>query len=160
MKTINWKALLISLGISLGAGALAGILTSDSMETYGSLYQPPLAPPGWLFPIVWTILFILMGIAAYLIYESDVGEERKRAALRIYGIQLLVNVGWSVIFFRWDAYLLAFAWLLLLWYLIYMTIDQFKEINEIAGKLLLPYILWVTFAGYLNLAIALYYFQN
>lgn len=157
MKKINWKVLLVSLAISLGAGILSSLLSGNSMGEYQELYQPPLAPPGWLFPIVWTILFILMGTAAYLVYESDAGEEDKRAALTVYGVQLLVNVGWSIIFFRLDAYLLAFAWLLLLWYLIYRTIRLFWVIDTTAGGILLPYIVWVTFAGYLNLAIAIYY---
>ena len=157
MKNINWKSLLISIAISLGAGVLSAVLSGNSMEQYEQLYKPPLSPPGWLFPIVWTILFILMGIAAYLVYKSETEGERKRAALTVYAGQLLVNVGWSIIFFGGEAYLVAFAWLVLLWFLIYRTIRHFWEIDRTAGILLLPYILWVTFAGYLNLAIALYY---
>lgn len=157
MKQINWKTLLVSLAVSLGAGALAGALTADSMAKYEELYKPPLAPPGWAFPVVWTILFILMGIAAYLVYEADANEEEKKSALLVYGIQLLANVGWSIIFFRFDAYILAFGWLLLLWFLIYRTLRRFYEIEALAGILLVPYLAWVTFAGYLNLAIALYY---
>lgn len=150
---IQWGKLIISLAVSLGTGALAAVLTSDSMQQYQNMYRPPLAPPGWVFPIVWTILFILMGIAAYLIWVSDSPD--KKQALTIYLVQLLANFGWSIIFFRFNAYLVAFAWLLLLWYLIYLTRKQFKEINRTAGLLLLPYLLWVTFAGYLNLAIAI-----
>lgn len=158
MGKINWKALLISLAISLGTGIIGGILTANSMQQYETLYRPPLAPPGWVFPVVWTILFLLMGIASYLVYVSDADDSEKQAALRIYGIQLLVNIGWSVIFFRFEAYFLAFAWLLLLWYLIYITTKRFYDINKVAGFLMVPYLLWVTFAGYLNLSIALYYF--
>ena len=99
MNRINWKALLGSLALSLGAGVLATLLTSDSMQQYSEMYNPPLAPPGWVFPVVWTILYILMGVAAYLIYVSDAEAEQKRSALRLYGIQLLVNIGWSIIFF-------------------------------------------------------------
>lgn len=154
MKQFQWKPLIVSLLISLGAGALAGILTSDSMNRYMQMYKPPLAPPGFIFPIVWTILFILMGIAAYLIYLSPSAE--KRPALIVYLIQLVVNVLWSVIFFQFDAYLLAFVWLVFLWYLIYTTINQFYPINKAAAILMLPYLLWVTFAGYLNLAIAVH----
>ena len=153
MKKSNGTLLLASLAISLGAGALSRILTSGSMEQYETLYKPPLAPPGWLFPIVWTILFILMGIAAYLVARQ--GGEGSREALALYLIQLLANVAWSVIFFRFEAYLLAFAWLLLLWYLILITIQHFAPISRTAALLMLPYLLWVTFAGYLNLAIAL-----
>ena len=96
-----------------------------------------------------------MGIAAYLVYVAETEKEQKRQALLVYGVQLLVNIGWSVIFFGFNAYLLAFAWLLLLWYLIYRIIRRFYEIDKTAGILLIPYIVWVTFAGYLNLAIAI-----
>lgn len=152
---MNWKALLISLAISLGVGALSALVTSDSMMQYDNMYKPPLSPPAWLFPIVWTILFTLMGIAAYLIYVSETEKEKKSAALRIYAIQLAINALWTIIFFNLEAYILAFAWLLLLWYLIFLTIKAFNEINTTAARLLIPYLLWVTFAGYLTLAIAL-----
>lgn len=156
LKRINWKTLLISIAISLGVGIVASLLTSDSMQQYESMmYRPLLAPPGWLFPVVWTILYILMGNSAYLIYEPDSEESEKRMALRVYAAQLIANGLWTIIFFRLNAYLLAFAWLLLLWYLIYVTIRRFAPINKLAARLLLPYIVWVTFAGYLNLAIAL-----
>lgn len=156
MKTINWKSLLVSLAISLGAGILGNIVGGNRNGQYEQLYQPPLAPPGWVFPIVWTILFILMGIAAYLIYESDSPE--KKEALGIYAAQLIANIGWSLIFFGLDAYLLAFAWILLLWYLIFLTWQSFRKINKTAGWLLVPYLAWVTFATYLNLAIAIHYY--
>lgn len=156
MKTINWKSLLVSLAISLGAGVLGNIVGGNRDGQYEQLYQPSLAPPGWVFPIVWTILFILMGIAAYLIYESDSPE--KKEALGIYAAQLIANIGWSLIFFGLDAYLLAFAWILLLWYLIFLTWQSFRKINKTAGWLLVPYLAWVTFATYLNLAIAIHYY--
>ena len=151
------KALIISLAISLGTGAFSALITSGSMEQYGQLYQPPLAPPGIVFPIVWTILFTLMGIAAYFVYRSSANSEQKEQALKLYAVQLAANVLWSVIFFNFNAYLLAFAWLLLLWYLIFLTTKAFFAIDETAGKLMIPYLLWVTFAGYLNLAIAIHY---
>lgn len=157
VKQLNWKALFTSIAISLGAGFIGSIVSRDSMEQYKSIYKPPLSPPSWVFPIVWTILFVLMGIAAYLIYMSE--SEEKNQALKLYVVQLILNVGWSVIFFRWQAYLAAFFWLLLLWYFIWLTTKQFYQINEIAGKLMFPYLLWVTFAGYLNLAIAIHSFS-
>lgn len=159
MKQINWKTLITSLVISLGTGALSALITSDSMQIYKELYKPPLAPPGWLFPIVWTILYLLMGIAAYMVYESDADYEVKKSALTSYALQLIVNAGWSVIFFNLGAYLLAFAWLVLLWILILITIRKFYDVHKQAGILMLPYLLWVTFAGYLNLAIAVYYYH-
>ena len=152
---IKPKPLFISLLISLGTGAISALLTPNVSEQYQTLYQPPLAPPGWLFPIVWTILFILMGVAAYLVYMSDSPD--KDTALRLYLIQLVVNVGWSVIFFILNAYLLAFTWLLLLFFLVYLTTKEFYKINKTAGYLLIPYLLWIIYAGYINLAIAVYY---
>lgn len=155
MKNIHWKPLLISLLISLGTGAVSGILSGNMMGKYETLYKPPLSPPGWVFPVVWTILYILMGIAAYLIYES--GSPDTEVALKLYIAQLAVNAGWSVIFFRFGLYLLAFTWLLLLWYLVLLTIQHFKKINPLAGKLLIPYLIWLTFAAYLSLAIVIHY---
>lgn len=153
---IKWKPLIISLLISLGTGILSGIVVYNSMDQYETLYQPPLAPPGWVFPIVWTILFTLMGIAAYRIYISN--STKRTEALKLYGMQLIVNAGWSIIFFGFQSYFIAFICLLLLWYLILSTLVQFYKIDKPAGILFIPYLLWVTFAGYLNLAIAFYYF--
>lgn len=152
---IQWKALIVSLAVSLGTGLLSVLLTPNVQEDYAQLYRPPLAPPGWVFPVVWTILFVLMGIAAYLVYVS--GSPQSTSALKLYFVQLLFNLGWSVLFFRWNAYLPAFLWLLILWYLVYMLIRQFGAISSLAGKLLIPYLIWLTFAAYLNLAIALHY---
>ena len=152
---VKWKELIVSIAISLGVGALSGYLTKDSMSLYQELVKPPLTPPGWIFPVVWTILFVLMGISAYLIYVSD--SKDKNQALQIYAIQLMLNFIWSLAFFNMQAYLLAFVILILLWISIIAMIKSFYEINPLAGKLQVPYLLWVTFAGYLNLAI---YFLN
>ena len=146
---INWKQLLISIGISLGIGALAGFLTQNSMEVYSELQRPALSPPGWLFPIVWTILYLLMGISAYLIYDSH--SPNKEKALTIYVWQLFFNFLWSIVFFNLQNILLAFIVLIILWLLIVAMIKSFKEINPLAAWLQIPYLLWVTFAGYLNL---------
>ncbi len=155
MSKIQIKPLVISLLISNGAGALGAILTADSMQQYSNLYRPPFSPPGWVFPVVWTILFMLMGIAAYLIYISESPD--KWVGLKLYFIQLLLNVSWSFIFFRLNAYQLAFAWLLLLWYVVFLTTKEFYKVDTRAGKLMIPYLIWLTFAAYLNLAIALHY---
>ena len=155
MKTkIQWKPLLVSVAISLGVGILSSLFTPNIAGEYAAIPDPPLAPPAWLFPVVWTILYILMGIAAYLIWESAPGEE-KRSALLYYGAQLVINFFWPLIFFRMDAYVTAFFWLLLLWYLVFVTFQKFYAINPTAGKLLIPYLVWLTFAGYLNLYIAI-----
>jgi len=150
---VKWKELIVSIAISLGVGALSGYLTKNSMSLYQELVKPQLTPPGWIFPIVWTILFALMGISAYLIYVSD--SKEKNQALQIYAIQLMLNFIWSLAFFNMQAYLLAFVILILLWISIIAMIKVFYEINPLAGKIQVPYLLWVTFAGYLNLAIYL-----
>lgn len=155
MKTkIKWKALLVSVAIALGAGLLSSFLAPDIPEQYAELYKPPLAPPGKFFPVIWTILYILMGIAAYLIYENPAGDAR-RDALLCYGMQLVVNLLWPVIFFRFHAYVTAFFWLILLWYLVFVTFRKFTALNQTAGNLLIPYLVWLTFAGYLNIVTAI-----
>lgn len=148
---IQWKRLLVYLAIPLGVGALAGILTKDSMMQFSLLNRPPLSPPGWLFPVVWTVLFLLIGYASYLVSRSD--SVQKRPALILYAIQLIVNFFWSIFFFNFEWYLFSFFWLVLLWVLILLTIRAFWRISPTAAILLIPYLLWVTFAGYLNLAI-------
>ena len=152
---INIKTLAISIAISLGAGLLSVFLTGGSIRQYADMYKPPLAPPGWVFPIVWTILYILMGIAAWRVFESQ-GADR-RLAISLYGNQLLLNIVWPLLFFNLQIYFFAFAWLLLLWLMIYLTMRQFAMLDQKAGTLLIPYLVWVTFAGYLNLAIAIHY---
>ncbi len=132
---------------------MSAYITGDSVNSYQDLVKPPLSPPAIVFPIVWTILYALMGIASYIIYQSD--SPLKRSALLVYGISLVVNLLWSPIFFNYELYLISFIWLLLLWVLIIITIALFSRINKTAAKLMIPYLLWVTFAGYLNLSIYL-----
>ena len=151
---INWKKLLICIAIPLLVGGLAALLTQNSMETFESVNKPPLSPPGWLFPVVWTVLYVLMGIASYLVLESG-KPARSKTALTVYGVQLFFNFFWSIIFFNLEAYLLAFVWLVILFVLILLTAFLFYRITKPAGYLLIPYILWVAFAGYLNLFIYL-----
>lgn len=155
LGTVNVRTLAISIAISLGAGILSAFLTGGSMRQYADMYKPPLSPPGWVFPIVWTILYILMGIAAWRVYESQGAD--KRLAISLYGNQLLLNIVWPLLFFNLKIYFFAFAWLLLLWLMIYLTMRQFAMLDQRAGTLLIPYLVWVTFAGYLNLAIAIHY---
>ena len=150
---IKWKELIISILIPLAVGGLSALLTKDSMSTFEAVTKPPLSPPGWLFPVVWTLLYTLMGIASYLVYTS--GSPQKKEALLFYAAQLAVNFFWSIIFFNLNAYLFAFIWLLLLWVLVLITLIKFYRINENAGLLLIPYLTWVTFAGYLNFGIFL-----
>ena len=151
---IEWRKLIISILIPLFVGGLSALITKDSMAQFDTIDKPPLSPPGWLFPVVWTILFILMGIASYLVWNAG-KPYRAKTALAVYGIQLAFNFFWSIIFFNLNAYLFAFLWLIVLWLLIILTAFLFYRISKPAGFLLIPYILWVTFAGYLNFAIFL-----
>lgn len=149
---IQWKKLITCIAIPLAVGGLSALLTRDSMDAFATINKPVLSPPGWLFPVVWTILYILMGIASYLVLTS---EKSNSAALAVYSIQLLVNFCWSILFFNLERYLLAFLWLVLLWLLIVKMTRLFYRISKPAGYLMIPYLLWVTFAGYLNFAIYL-----
>ena len=150
---IQWKRLLLCLAVPLAVGGLAALLTKDAMAQFALVRKPPLSPPGWLFPVVWTILYLLMGYASYLVSRS--GKPQKCSTLILYGAQLFVNFFWSIFFFRLEAYWFSFFWLLLLWLLIFLTIRAFRPHSETAAALMLPYLAWVTFAGYLNLGIAL-----
>ena len=152
---INYKTLILCIAIPLAVGGLAGLLTSNSMETFAMLNKPALSPPGFLFPIVWTILHVLMGIASYLVVTSNATPKQILSALTYYGIQLAINFFWSIFFFNFEWYLFSFLWLLFLWVMIVNTIISFYEISELSAYLLVPYLLWVTFAGYLNLSIYL-----
>lgn len=151
---LDWKKLLIALAVPLAVGGLAALL-SGGMEDYESYVQPPLSPPGWVFPVVWTVLYLLMGYASYLVWTSDAEQSEKRKALLLYGLQLLANFIWPLLFFGADMLLAALIWLVVLWVLIFLTIRAFSKISERAGNLLLPYILWVSFAAYLNFGVFL-----
>ncbi len=153
-KRINYKSLVICILIPLAVGGLSALFTMGSMGDFAALVQPPLSPPGWLFPVTWTVLYTLMGIASYIVLEADVPADVKKQAFKIYFLQLGFNFFWSIIFFSFGAYEIAFAWLCVLLALIVVNTARFWRIDKWAGILMLPYIAWVTFAGYLNLAIA------
>lgn len=144
----------ISIGIALLVGGLSALVTGGSMGLYEDIITPPLAPPSWLFPIVWTILFILMGISAAMIYnDRKASMAQKKSALYTYALSLIVNFFWSIIFFNFRAFFFAFIWLVLLLYLIINTILKYYKIKPLAAYLQIPYAIWVSFAGYLTLAI-------
>lgn len=149
---IQWKKLIIAVLIPLAVGGLSAVLTMDSMDMFAEINKPPLSPPGWLFPVVWTVLYILMGIASYLVYTSD---KPSPLGLLVYALQLLFNFFWSLLFFNKQAYLFSFVWLVLLWLLILATALLFYRSSKAAGHLMIPYLVWVAFAGYLNLGIYL-----
>ncbi len=149
------KPYIVSIAIALGVGGLSALLTRENMDVYERIVRPPLAPPMWLFPVAWGILYVLMGISSALIYGQRLSKPAEvREALFVYGLQLAVNFFWSIIFFNLQAYWFAFFWLLFLWVLILQMIRKFYTISPIAAYLQIPYLLWVTFAGYLTLAIA------
>lgn len=147
MKIQSKSAFLIAILIPLAVGSISALI-SGNMSAYSALNQPPLSPPGFVFPIVWTILYILMGISSYIIYSSKRHEKSK--ALLLYGIQLFFNFCWSIIFFRFNLYLFAFIWLIVLICIIVLMIKEFYRVSSLAAKLQIPYLLWCLFAAYLN----------
>lgn len=155
MMKIQWKQLIVCILIPLAVGGIAAFLTRDGMKQFAYIDKPALTPPMWLFPVVWTILYIIMGITSYMVLVSDESQEKIESALRLYGLHLAVNFFWSIIFFNLQAYLLAFIWLILLWVFVLAVGLRFCEIRKLAGYLWIPYLLWVTFAGYLNLMVYL-----
>ena len=150
----KWKNRIINWVIPLAVGGLATLL-SGGTKLYQTINQPPLSPPGWVFPVVWTILYVLMGEAAYRVLTSDAEKGQIKKALIAYGVQLFFNFLWPLFFFGGQMYLTAFIILIALWIAILVTTRAFSQIDETAGDLLLPYLLWVTFAGYLNLGVFL-----
>ena len=152
---IDKKLLIICLVVPLAVGSIAALLTGGGVDTFETLRKPPLSPPGWLFPVAWTILYVLMGAASYLVLTSGRPQGEINRALMLYGIQLGFNFLWPVFFFGLSAYLFAFVWLLALWLLIFATLLAFRRVSDSAGWLLAPYLAWVTFAGYLNFGIYL-----
>ena len=150
MKINNIFKLVIALGVSLGAGALGSVFTVPSVQSswYAELAKPALNPPAWVFGPVWTTLYILMGISLWLIWKSDSQEKNK--AICLFLVQLALNAIWSPIFFGVQSLGNALATIVLLWAAIVLTILIFKKISRPAAWLLVPYILWISFAGYLN----------
>ena len=155
MKKVNIPALFISILIAELTGLLSALLSGNIRGGYDDFIQPPLSPPAILFPIVWTILYAAMGIAAYLVWDSVRGTaEERRTAIKFYIAQLIINFTWSIFFFRFDAYWLSVAIILLLDVLVIITSLKFKNINRLAYWLMIPYIIWLLFATYLNIGVA------
>ena len=138
------------IALTEAVGGLAGFLIRDGVDLYRTtITKPPLSPPAIVFPIVWAILYALMGIGAAKIYLSAPSKQRS-GSLQLYFIQLAVNFLWSIIFFNLQAFGGALIWLIALWGLILWMILSFRQVSPLAAKLQIPYLLWVTFAGYLN----------
>ena len=148
------KILIKCVAIPLLVGGLAAFLTRGGVEYYvEEVTKPALTPPAWVFSVVWTILYVMMGYASFLVIEEGTGDQK--TARNLYFVQLFFNFCWPIVFFNFRWYLFAFAWLLILWFLVLATIKVFAEIEPKAGKVLLPYLIWLTFAAYLNFGVYL-----
>lgn len=148
MKKINWKRLIVIIIITFVVGSFFSFFTMNNMDTFKEL-EKPINVPGILFPIVWSILYLLMSISLYIVIDKN------RNSLIVYSIQLIINSLWTLIFFGFGAYLLAFIWIILLLIAIVIMIAKFYNIDKKAAYLNIPYLLWVLFAAYLNLGIYL-----
>lgn len=139
---------------SLFVGSLGSVFTAPSIPYwYSGLIKPAFNPPNWIFAPVWTLLFILMGISAYLVWQKGWIKKQVKISLSLFLIQFVFNVLWSYLFFGLQSPLLGFNGIVLLWLLIVATIISFWKVNKTAAFLLLPYFLWVSFASYLNYSI-------
>ncbi len=156
MKTRSKKVLtftfIIAILIPLLTGIFSAFLTAGDMKLYETMTRPALSPPGFLFPIVWTVLYIVMGTASFFIYTSDAEKEQKRRALSLYVAQLLMNFFWSTLFFTYQLYFLSFLWLMGMWVLILLCGIRFYKIHRASGIMMGGLLLWTTFAAYLNFA--------
>ncbi len=150
-KTTKYILYLIT---PLIVGFLSNILTSNYRDFYKTLIKPPLAPPGYLFGIVWTILFILIGISYFLLKLKTEWIDISNIDFWYY-LQLIINFFWSIFFFKNQALTFSFIWLLFLLIIVVITFLKFYKTNKISSYLFIPYILWIIFAGYLNLSIAI-----
>lgn len=146
--------LVISIGIPVAVGAIAGLFTNTEINTwYQDIDKPTWQPPGWVFGPVWTLLYVLMGVAFYLVWKSNAPAKTKRMAITLWVIQLVFNFFWSFIFFRQHQIDWALAEILVLWFFILLTIIYFSRISKLAAWLMVPYISWVSFASLLTYAI-------
>lgn len=150
MKKINWKRLIIIIIITFIVGSFFSFFTMNNMDTFKEL-KKPINVPGVLFPVVWSIIYLLMSISCYIITTKD--DKNKDNAIIWYGIQLIINSLWSLIFFGFSAYLFSFIWIILLLAIVIIMIVKFYKIDKMAAYLNIPYVLWILFAGFLNLGI-------
>lgn len=144
------KNFVLSIILPVAVGILAGFFTKGSRDIYETLARPILSPPGWVFGVVWPILYVLMGIAAYLAGRPGPFGDEEKKPMWLYYVQLAVNFFWSIIFFNLQMFGFAFVWLLLLLLLVILTTVRFYDVSRAAGWLMVPYVAWICFAGYLN----------
>lgn len=153
-KGIKILKLVVSVLVCQGAGLAGSLFTSPAIPTwYATLQKPSFNPPNWVFAPVWSLLFLLMGISLYLVWSKGFEHKKTKTALFIFIVQLVLNILWSILFFGLQSPLYAFIEIIILWLAILMTIITFYKISKIAAYLLLPYILWVSFAAVLNFSI-------
>ena len=153
MKKKTWKVYTFWILLAEGVGALSGWLSRNGMKAYETaITQPPLSPPAWIFPIVWGILYALMGIGAARVWLTPRDIHRSRS-LNLFIVQLIVNFFWSLIFFNAQAFGFALLWLVLLWGLVLWMILEFRKVDKLAGNIQIPYLAWLTFAAYLNFGV-------
>ncbi len=150
----NTKLLLICLAIPLATGGLSALISGGGMKAFESLNKPPLSPPGWLFPVVWTALYLLMGYSLFLILTSGSDSRTVGENVTLFATQLIFNFFWSIFFFNFELYFFSFGWLIVLWTLIFAMCVSFYKTSKLASLINIPYLAWVSFAGYLNLGIA------
>jgi len=153
MKQVNWRPLLTSVLLAHLAGQIAHLLAGQIGALYAVMSWPPFAPPGWLFRLIWLILYTLMGLAAYRVWESK--SPGRREGMRLYAAQLLLNMLWPALFFRLGYLWIALIALCFLLFLVFLTFRRFSAIDRLAGRLLLPYLAWVGYAVYLCLGFVL-----
>lgn len=153
-----WR-LMVAIIVPLVVGGVSALIAGDSMAAFGALNQPPLAPPAWLFPVAWTALYILMGVACFLVWMRQLAKPSTKNQnlffFVVYDIQLVFNFFWSIFFFNLEWYWFAFVWLIALWIMILALVVWSGKNRRAAMWCLLPYLLWTTFAGYLNIMIAI-----
>lgn len=156
MKKSRSCSLFIAILIPLAVGSISSLFSSGGMADYAALNKPAFSPPSFLFPVVWTLLYILMGISSYLICRRDTARgTQKKTAMLLYAAQLFFNFFWSILFFSFSAYFLAFVWLMIMDALILFMILAFYRIDWTAACLQIPYLIWCLFAACLNLAVVL-----
>lgn len=154
-KNDFWK-LLASVVVAEGAGMIGSLFTTPSIPGwYASLAKPAFNPPSWVFAPVWTLLFLLMGVAVFLVWRKGTGIRQVRSALYVFAGQLVLNVLWSILFFGLHSPLAAFCEIIVLWLAICWTIVSFNRVSKAAAWLLMPYIFWVSFATLLNFSLML-----
>ena len=150
MKKINWKTYGLWIALTEAVGGLSGWLSREGSKWFGDFAaKPPLSPPMWVFPVVWGILYALMGISGARVWQAPASQARSRG-LNLFVIQLVLNFFWSLIFFNLRAYGPALVWLLVLWAVVLVMILVFRKVDPLAAWLQVPYFLWLTFAAYLN----------